>query len=73
MLTRLYLARMETRTHYDDLIAFRALKRDKAELTRIARGLQLDESEIARRALRAGLKILADVRLPGGCEERSNG
>ena len=65
---------METsKLGYDELIAFRAFKADKADLSRVAGILQLDEAEIARRALRAGLKILERIDLPGRREDQRNG
>jgi hypothetical protein len=65
---------METsKLGYDELIAFRAFKADKADLSRVASILQLDEAEIARRALRAGLKILERIDLPGRREDQRNG
>ena len=65
---------METsKLGYDELIAFRAFNADKADLSRVAGILQLDEAEIARRALRAGLKILERIDLPGRREEQRDG
>lgn len=55
---------------YEELIAFRAHRDDKANLNEVARHWQLDESEIARRALRAGLDVLRKFKLPGGREKR---
>ena len=55
---------------FDVLIAFRAFSEDKKDLSAVAKQWQLDESEIARRALRAGLQILKKFKLPGLREER---
>jgi hypothetical protein len=50
---------------FDELIAFRALKQDREDLADVAQRYQLDEAEIARRALRAGLDVLRKFRMPG--------
>ena len=42
-----------------------SVKADKADLARIAREWQLEEAEIARRALRAGLDVSRKFRMPG--------
>ena len=55
---------------FEELIAFRAFSEDKQDLIEVAQAWQLDESEIARRALRAGLQILRDFKVPGVREER---
>lgn len=59
------------RSNYDELIAFRAYREDKAELSEVAQAWQLDESEIARRALRAGLEVLRKFKIPGVREAQS--
>jgi hypothetical protein len=56
---------METVTAKNTLIAFRAHEADKADLARVAERYQLDEAEIARRALRAGLEVLNKFKMPG--------
>jgi hypothetical protein len=55
---------------FDELIAFRAWKEDRDDLSRVASEWQLDEAEIARRALRAGLDVLRKFKMPGVREER---
>jgi hypothetical protein len=55
---------------FDELIAFRAFSEDKNDLIAVARDWQLDEAEIARRALRAGLQVLRKFKVPGCREER---
>jgi len=56
---------METKQNFDELIAFRTYRDDKADLAAVARRWELDEAEIARRALRAGLDVLRNVVVPG--------
>lgn len=58
---------METKKPHnlDELIAFRAYPEDRVDLLRVARDWQLDEAEIARRALRAGLEVLRKFKIPG--------
>jgi hypothetical protein len=55
---------------FNELIAFRAWKEDREDLAEVAHEWQLDESEIARRALRAGLDVLRKFKMPGTREER---
>jgi uncharacterized protein (DUF2267 family) len=55
---------------FDELIAFRAYREDKQDIGEVAKQWQLDESEVARRALRAGLEVLRKFKLPGLREER---
>ena len=43
----------------------RLKKADRDELEKVAGRLKLDESEIARRALRLGLRLFRDVNIPG--------
>jgi len=50
---------------FPEIVAFRCKTADKADLIQVAQQWELDESEIARRALRAGLEILRGVKLPG--------
>lgn len=50
---------------YDEIITFRVLREDKRELVDLARNWQLDESEIARRALRIGLKEIRSEKIFG--------
>src|SRR4030095_12436149 len=66
-----YIQDMDTKKVevFDELIAFRAFTEDKADLCEVAQQWQLDESEIARRALRAGLEVLRKFKLPGVREE----
>jgi len=61
---------MENANRFDELIAFRALKDDKLDLTEVARQWQLDEAEVARRALRAGLDVLRNFKIPGVRERK---
>ena len=57
---------METQSkNFDDLLAFRFYREDRADLAEVARRWQLDEAEIARRALRAGLEVLRTFDPPG--------
>jgi hypothetical protein len=56
---------------FDELIAFRAWKEDREDLSRVASAWQLEEAEVARRALRAGLKLLEKIKLPGVRPERN--
>lgn len=41
---------------------------DRDELERVSERLGLEESEVARRALRLGLRTLNDITLPGSRE-----
>jgi len=50
---------------FDELIAFRAYREDKPDIGDVAKEWQLDESEVARRALRAGLEVLRKFKMPG--------
>lgn len=50
---------------FDEIITFRVLRQDKEELVDLARNWQLDESEIARRALRTGLKEIRSQKIFG--------
>jgi len=50
---------------FDEIITFRALREDKKELVDLARTWQLEESEIARRALRTGLKEIRSQKIFG--------
>jgi hypothetical protein len=59
--------------YYEALIAFRAHSADKAELAEVSRLWQLDESEIARRALRTGLDVLRNFKVPGVLREKADG
>jgi hypothetical protein len=54
---------------FDGTIVFRAYRQDRAELTEVARKWQLEEAEIARRAIRIGLEALRKVRIPGNREQ----
>jgi len=47
----------------------RLKKADRDELEKVAGRLKLDESEIARRALRLGLRLFRDVNIPGSESE----
>ena len=55
---------------FDELIAFRVLKSDRAALRRVAEKLELDQSEIVRRAFRTGLQILDKAQIPGSSHAR---
>jgi hypothetical protein len=70
-LFREYSRIMET-NKFDELIAFRARAADRAEVREIAVRWQLDESEIARRALREGLRVLREYKIPGTREVRGD-
>ena len=41
---------------------------DAEKLEAVARRLYLERTEVARRALKEGLKLFADARLPGATE-----
>src|SRR5438046_2878729 len=49
----------------DDVIAFRASHEDKATLERVSRRLNLNLSEVGRRAVRVGLQVLDSAEVPG--------
>ena len=50
---------------FDETLSFRVLSEDKRELIELARNWQLDESEIARRALRQGLREIRSQKIFG--------
>jgi len=60
----------EKQKNFDKYIAIRVSVDDETALTKVAAQLSLRPSEVSRRALRVGLKILQDSRLPGGVEAR---
>ena len=43
-----------------ELIAFRCKREDRAELQRLSKSLTLSESDVARVALRVGLKLVSE-------------
>jgi hypothetical protein len=55
---------------FDGTIVFRAYREDRAELTEVAHRWQLEEAEIARRAIRIGLETLRKVKIPGNASHR---
>lgn len=56
--------------NFDTIISFRVYEEDKTDLTAVADAWQLEESEVARRALRAGLEVLRKFKMPGTRECR---
>jgi hypothetical protein len=52
-------------TQIEHVLAFRVTPDDLTDLDRVCAKLDLQRSEIARRALREGLKLFRDVSLPG--------
>ncbi len=60
--------KIEKQKNFDKYIAIRVSVDDETALTTVARQLSLRPSEVSRRALRVGLKILQDSRLPGGVD-----
>ena len=48
-----------------ELTTFRIERKDKKFLLKVASRLGLNESEISRRAMRLGLKVLNESELPG--------
>jgi hypothetical protein len=57
--------KMKTRNSLRGLAVFRIDLDDKEQLHKIAEKCDLNESEVGRRALRLGLRILEDTELPG--------
>ena len=62
---------------FDSTVAFKVLDRDREQLQKLATQLGLEESEIARRALRVGLNsgpdsLLDSKQQGGGTQGRGN-
>ena len=58
----------EKQTFHEKPLAFRVATADLESLEATAKRLDLDRSEILRRALHVGLEIFENVDLPGGAE-----
>lgn len=55
---------MSERPTYE-MIIFRAPREDREAIKQVARRLNLNSSEVSRRAIRVGLRILDDTNVPG--------
>jgi hypothetical protein len=49
----------------NEMIIFRASREDKEAIKQVAHRLNLNSSEVSRRAVRVGLRILNDANMPG--------
>ena len=57
--------------NFDSHISFRAYRQDRERLIEVANKWQIEEAEVARRALRAGLEVLHKCEIPGTRKTRT--